>query len=111
MNKVDGYLGKQKSPQKEICQALRRLIFDTFPGITEEMKWGVPAYGDGRYYIVALKDHVNLGFSLQGLTKEDYALFDGGGKTMKHLEIASLENIDRQRIIRLLNLVKERQEQ
>ncbi len=110
-SKVDEYFSKQKPPQKEICQELRRLIFDTFPGITEEMKWGVPAYGNGRYYIVALKDHVNLGFSLQGLTKEDCALFDGGGKTTKHLEIASLENIDRKRIIRLLNLVQERQGQ
>jgi hypothetical protein len=35
------------------------------------MKWGVPAYGDRKYYIVALKDHVNLGFSLKGLTKDD----------------------------------------
>ncbi|MGB6873424.1 MAG: DUF1801 domain-containing protein [Dehalococcoidia bacterium] len=108
-NKVDEYLNKQKSPQKEICQKLRKLIFDTFPSIEEEMKWGVLAYGDGRYYIVALKDHVNLGFSLKGLTKEDYSLFDGGGKTMKHIEIASLKNINRKRIIKLLKLVKERQ--
>lgn len=108
-NKVDEYFNKQKSPQKEICQKLRQLIFDTFPNIEEDMKWGVPAYGDGRYYIVALKDHVNLGFSLKGLTKENMVLFDGGGKTMKHIEIASLKDIDRKRIIRLLKLVKEKQ--
>lgn len=108
-NKVDKYFDKQKSPQKEICRKLRQLIFDTFPDIEEEMKWGVPAYGGGKYYIVALKDHVNLGFSLKGLTKEDMALFDGGGKIMKHIEIASLKNIDRKRIIRLLELVKEKQ--
>jgi hypothetical protein len=107
-NKVDQYFGKQKSPEKEICQKLRRLIFETFPGIEEEMKWGVPAYGNGKYYIVALKDHVNLGFSLKGLTKEDMALFDGGGKTMKHIEIASLKSINRKRIVGLLELVKEK---
>jgi hypothetical protein len=107
-NKVEEYFNKQKSPQKEICQKLRQLIFDTFPGIEEEMKWGVPAYGNGKYYILALKDHVNLGFSLKGLAKEDMALFDGGGKTMKHIEIASLKNINRERIIGLLKLVKEK---
>ncbi len=107
--KVDEYINKQKSPQKEICGKLRRLIFDTFPDVKEEMKWGVPAYEDGRYYIVALKNHVNLGFSLKGLTKEDYNLFDGGGKTMKHIEISSAKKIDKKRIVHLLKLIEERQ--
>ena len=107
--KVDEYIDKQKSPQKEICQELRQLIIKTFPEIEEEMKWGVPAFGNGRYYLVALKDHVNLGFSLKGLTKKDVDLFDGGGKIMKHLEIATTKEIDRKRIVALLKLVEERQ--
>ena len=82
---VDKYIDKQKAPQKEICQKLRRLIFDQYPKIEEEMRWGVPAYGDGRYYI------------------------DGGGKTMKHLKISSPKEIDRKRIVKLLKLVEERQ--
>ncbi len=107
--RVDEYIHKQKSPQQEVCQELRRLIFDAFAEIEEEMRWGVPAYGDGRYYIVALKDHVNLGFSSKGLAKEDMTLFEGGGKTTRHIEIASLKNIDEKRIVRLLRLVKEKQ--
>jgi hypothetical protein len=106
--KVQEYIDKQKSPQKEICQELRRLIFNTFPNIKEEMKWGVPAFGNGRYYLVALKDHVNLGFSSKGLTKEDIALFDGGGNTTKHIEIASRKDIDKKRIVSLLKLVDEK---
>ncbi|NMC36039.1 DUF1801 domain-containing protein [Candidatus Beckwithbacteria bacterium] len=106
--KVDAYIEKQKTPQKEICQTIRQIIFDTFPDMQEEMKWGVPAYGNGQYYIVALKDHVNLGFSLKGLINEDMALFDGGGKTMKHITISSIKNIDKKRIINLLKLVEER---
>ena len=71
--KVDEYIKKQKSPQKEICQKLRTIILKTYPGINEEMKVGVPCYGSskedycGKFYIAALKDHVNLGFSLKGL--------------------------------------------
>ncbi len=53
---ADEYLEKQKSPQKEICQLLRSIIFRTFPNVKEEMKWGVPTYADGEYYFVALKD-------------------------------------------------------
>ncbi len=107
-SKTDEYINKQASPQKEICLALRKLIFETFPGAEEEMKWGVPAFADGNYYIVALKDHVNLGFSIKGLKKEDMALFDGGGKTMKHIEIDKLTGIDENRIVTLLKLVDKR---
>jgi hypothetical protein len=103
--KVEAYIDKQPSPQKEICRALRDLIYHTFPGVKEEMKWGVPAFASGNYYIVALKDHVNLGFTLKGLTKEDEKLFDGGGKTMKHIQVGSLADIDEARIIHLLKLV------
>ena len=107
-NKVDNYINKQRSPQKEICQKLRTLIINTFPGIKEDMKWGVPAFHDGIFYIVALEDHVNLGFSIRGLTKEEMSLFDGGGKTIKHIEVDKLANIDENRIIELLKLVDKR---
>ena len=107
---IDEYIAKQTSPQQEICQALRSLIHKTIPNASEEMKWGVPAIADGKYYIVALKDHVNLGFSTTGLTKEEIAFFDGGGKTTKHIQIGSPEDIDEDRIIPLLKMVDERAE-
>ncbi len=81
---VDDYIEKQKSPQKEICKKLRKILLETFPGIQEEMNLGVPWY-EGKYYIVALKDHVNLGFSLKGLSKKEIELFEGGGKTVKEM--------------------------
>ena len=104
---VDDYIAKQKSPQKEICQRLRRITLETFPNIREEMKLGVPWY-EGKYYIVALKDHVNLGFSLKGLSSEEASFFEGGGKTMKHIKIRSLSEIDDGKIVELLKVVKER---
>ena len=107
-NQIDDYINKQNSPQKEICQNLRKLVLKAFPDAKEEMKWGVPTFADGKFYIVALKDHVNLGFSIKGLTKEDTALFDGGGKTMKHIEVDKIESIDEKRIIELLKLVDKR---
>ena len=108
MNAITEYIEKQKSHRKEICKKLRAMILDTFPGIKEEMKWGVPAFGDGLFYIVALKDHVNLGFSIEGLNKEELSLFDGGGKTTKHIKVSSLEDIDKDRITKLLELVGKR---
>jgi hypothetical protein len=105
--KVDEYIEKQKSPQREICQKLREIMLKTSPDLKEELKMGVPWY-EGKYYIVALKDHVNLGFSLKGLSKKEIELFEGGGKTMKHIKIQSLEEIDEKKIVKLLRLVKEK---
>lgn len=102
---VDTYIEKQTSPQKEICAKLRKIIFKTFPDITEEMKWGVPAYADGKYYFVALKTHVNLGFAIKGLSKEKIALFQGSGKTVRVIEIRSEEDIDEKEIVKLLKLL------
>jgi hypothetical protein len=107
--KVDEYIEKQKSPQKEICNKLRKTIFKTFPNIKEEMKWGVPAYADGKYYFVALKTHVNLGFSINGLSKEKIALFQGSGKTMRIIEIKSEKEIDEKQIVKLLKEVKNKE--
>lgn len=109
MNKeVDEYIEKQKSPQREICQKLRNIILKTFPGIKEELKMGAPWYEEGKYYIGALKDHVNLGFSIKGLSDREKELFEGGGKLMRHIKIYSLEDMDEKNIVKLLKLVKDK---
>jgi hypothetical protein len=102
---IDDYINQQASPQKEICQRLRRLILKTIPDAKEEMKWGVPVFAEGKFYIGSLKDHVNLGFSIIGFAREEIALFEGGGKTMRHIKVDKPENIDEKRIVELLELV------
>jgi uncharacterized protein YdhG (YjbR/CyaY superfamily) len=111
MNKqVDEYIAKQKSPQKEICLQLRGIIFEAFPGIEEEMKWGVPTYAKGKFYFVALRDHVNLGFSIRGLSEDEQNRFEGSGKTMKIIQVNSTKEIHKNEIVDLFKLVWERQE-
>ncbi len=100
---VTAYIQKQKSPQKEICNKLRKIILKTFPKIEEKMKVGVPWYG--KYYIVGLKDSVNLGFAVKGLSKEDGSNFKGEGKTMRHLKFKEMKEVNEKEIVRLLKLV------
>ena len=106
--KVGEYINKQKSPQKEVCAYLRNLIHKTIPGIKEEIKWGVPVFADGKFYIGSLKNHVNLGVSINGLNDREVALFEGSGKTMKHIKIKSLHNIDEKKLAQLIKLVNEK---
>jgi hypothetical protein len=98
------YIERQKSPQKEIIKKLRRIILRTLPHIKEEMKMGVPWY-EGRVYIVALKDHVNLGFCIEGLSEEETRILEGAGKTMKHIKIHSPRDIDQKKIEKLLRKI------
>jgi hypothetical protein len=102
---VEKYIKKQKSPQREICLKLREIIIKTYPKIEERMWAGVPFY-DKRYYIVALKDHVNMGFAINGLPEKEIALFEGKGKTMRHIKFFSLDGIDETHIIKLLKIAK-----
>lgn len=99
------YFNKIDSHQKAICLKLRDIIFSFYPNVEEEMKWGVPAYAGGKIYIVALKDHVNLGFSLKDLPGEKQRFLKGSGKTMKHLEFFSMEDINEDMIVDFVNSV------
>jgi hypothetical protein len=102
---VEKYIKKQKSPQKEICLKLQKIIVKAYPKIEEQMWAGVPFY-DHRYYIVALKDHVNMGFAITGLSQEEIALFEGKGKTMRHIKFYSLDDIDQKQIVKLMKISK-----
>ncbi|MBD3212623.1 MAG: hypothetical protein GF311_08440 [Candidatus Lokiarchaeota archaeon] len=102
---IDEYIKEQNSPQKEICQTLRELILKIYPSIKEEMKYGVPYFGN-KFYIVALKEYVNLGFSIEGLTKEQIGLFEGSGKTTRHIKIRTKEDIVEDNLKKLMDIVK-----
>ena len=102
---VEEYYNKQKSPQKEICLKLRDIIESTYPELKESLQWGVPVFNEGLIYIVALKDHVNRGFTISNLSQKEEQLFEGGGKTTRKIEIRSVEDIDEDRIKKLLDFV------
>ena len=100
---VKTYLDKLPSPQKDICKKVRKLLLASIPEIEEEFKNGVPWYG--KFYIVGLKDSVNIGFSVTGLSKQESANFKGTGKYMRHIKIHRLDEIDNDSLVKLFRLV------
>ncbi len=102
---VKEYLSKLKSPQKEVCTKLRKIILKTFPKIEEKMWVGVPWY-QGKFYIVGLKDHVNLGMCIKGLSKKELAMLEGGGKTMRHLKFWTGKDVDEKKVCKILKMIK-----
>jgi hypothetical protein len=105
---VEEYIEKQKSPQKEILKKLRKLFLKTLPGCEEKMTWGVVTFSEDKFYIAALKNRVHIGFAINGLSKEEISLFEGSGKTMRHIKISSLEDIDEKKIAELIKLVEKK---
>jgi hypothetical protein len=68
------------------------------------MEYGVMCY-DELYYIANLPKQVNMGFSIIGLSPEEVKLFQGGGKTMRHLKFENSDSIDKEELVKIIYLV------
>lgn len=101
---VDKYIEKFDGEKKKILKKLRNIILKTRPKLKEEVKMGVPWYG-GLFYLVGLRDHVNMGFCFDGLKKHEKEL-EGKGKYMRHIKFYSTKDIDERKLIRMIKVTK-----
>ena len=102
---VKAYIEKQKSPQKEILIEVRKIFYKALPNCEEKSLWGVVGFCGGKFYIAAMKTRVHVGFAINGLKKEEIGLFEGTGKTMRHIKINSLDDLDEDKLVKLIKLV------
>ena len=105
---VNEYINKQKPALKEILQKVRKIFHETLPDCEEKMGWGVVTFAAGKFYIAAMKNRVHVGFAITGLSSDEINLFEGSGKTMRHIKIPTLERIDEKRLVDLIKLVNEK---
>ncbi|KON31800.1 hypothetical protein AC477_03810 [miscellaneous Crenarchaeota group-1 archaeon SG8-32-1] len=105
---INDYIEKQKSPQKEIIQKIRKIFKKTLPNCEEKMRWGVITFGAGKFYLAAMKNRVHVGFAITGLNKDEVGLFEGTGKTMRHIKISKLEDIDQEKLAKLIEIVNKK---
>ncbi len=54
--KVEEYINRQPSPQKEIITRVRKIFFKVLQGCGEKINWGVISLSDDKFYVVCLKD-------------------------------------------------------
>lgn len=104
-DEVAEYIEKQNSPQREILQKVREIFLKTIPNCKEQKAWGVVSFQEGKFYIAAMKNRVHVGFAINGLSKEEIDFFEGSGKTMRHIKIPSLEDIDEKKLVKLIKMV------
>ncbi len=63
---------------------------------------------DDMYYIANLPKQINMGFSIIGLAPEEVKLFQGSGKTMRHLKFGNIDLIDREELVETIRLVRDK---
>ncbi len=81
---------------RQVAQAVRGLIEDTAPGLEESVKWSQPVYS-GRsnvLYVGATDSYVKLGFFRGGYLGGAARGMEGEGKSMRHVKIRALEDLD-----------------
>lgn len=97
-NEVTKYIKEAPKEQEEIMAKIRELIHAKVPDVIEEFKWSRPIFKQQKdfAYLVANKKHVNFGFSQFEKIKNPTEKLEGTGKTMRHVKLRSLNDIDEQ---------------
>lgn len=103
--KADEYINAQDKKNKLILTELRRIIKYTDAGITEEVKWGMPAYSYNglMIYLRGSKKHVTLGFYNGSLMHDPDQILEGGDNPkMRNIKISAIEELDEELVRTLI---------
>ena len=103
--KVDDFIeGLPEKKIQELTNHLRSILFETSDHFVEEIKWNMPSYGLGGNicYLQPSKKHVNLGFYKGAKLKDEDHLLEGTGKEMRHIRIKNVEDIQPEKVKRLI---------
>jgi hypothetical protein len=93
--KVTEYIDNATDEQIAILESLRKLVHETVDKVTEEIKWNMPVFNNGKdfAYLRFAKKHITLGFyNIDKLIDPDN-LLEGEGNTLKHIKIKSADDI------------------
>jgi hypothetical protein len=97
IKEVDHYIEDLPENIQKITDALRKIILDSSPNLLEEYKWSMPNYSYNGLvcYLQASKKHVNLGFHKGNelIESDTDTRLQGTGKTMRHIKIMKMEEI------------------
>lgn len=93
---IDAYIAGLETWQADISSSVREIVRGAAPEMEEGIKWAQPVWeSNGPFcYLKAWKNSVNLGF-WRGVELEDpKGLLEGSGKTMRHVKLTSMDDIE-----------------
>ena len=92
---IDEWITALEPRLQPLAQALRQLIVEADPDLTEAIKWSNPVYEKhGKVcYLAATQTYVSLGFFNGTALTDPERRMEGTGKKMRHAKVRSLEDI------------------
>lgn len=104
---VTTYIENSEGHHQRILQKLRELIFHVAPKVDEQFKWSRPVYAVDKdfCYLKTTKKAVTLGFFEFDKIKTNPHLIEGTGKSMRHIKINSVEEIEKFEVHKMINEV------
>ena len=78
-----------------IAGALRKLVLEADPNLSEVIKWGNPTYEKMGLvcYLAANKGYISLGFFNGASLTDPEGRIEGTGKKMRHVKVRGLEDV------------------
>ncbi|MBV7338154.1 DUF1801 domain-containing protein [Chloroflexi bacterium TSY] len=92
--KVDDFLEKLEHPLKPELEAVRRIILEASPRMTEDIKWGGPTFSYKKNMAtlnVRTKKFVNLFFQEGASIQDETGLLEGDAE---HVRVARFHHMD-----------------
>ncbi|MCR9137364.1 MAG: DUF1801 domain-containing protein [Alphaproteobacteria bacterium] len=103
---VEDYVAARSEPVRAVLQALRDLVRQTVPDVTEGMKWGAPVFFDGKgeaiIYLYGGKNHAHLGFVHGAELKDPDGILKGRGPSGRYVKCTAGEEIAVSAVVSLL---------
>ncbi len=92
---IDSWMAALDPSLRSVAEALRQLILESEPDLSESIKWGNPVYEkQGKVcYLASTKAYVSLGFFNGAALTDPEGFIEGTGKKMRHVKVRSSEDI------------------
>ena len=93
---VTDYISDASAEQSATLEELRKLIHGTVSNVSEEIKWKMPVFNNGKdfAYLRFSKKHITLGFYNIDKIQDPDNLLEGEGNTLKHIKIRNSDEIN-----------------
>ncbi|WP_373635594.1 DUF1801 domain-containing protein [Yoonia sp. SS1-5] len=94
---VDAWLDAYDNPMKPVVEALREVILDADPRVSETIKWQAPTFvykGNIASFFPRSRKHASLMFHKGADIPGDFQNLMGDGKDARSFKAATLEEVD-----------------
>jgi len=89
-----------------LVQALRQLVLDLDPGVSEEVKYGGLLFSAGKPFcgVFAYAKHVSLEFGDGAALPDEHGVLEGAGKLRRHIKLCKLDDVEQKHVLQYLTL-------